>query len=164
MFLSDLPLCLVHHYNVRLVGHLIGLYQGVLQDLCALILHHLWSPMSIWGRPTKLCIVCVSAHLVLYILPAAWLWHSMYAFGASVLHPAAVCWTFSGASLYSLTLGFDWRRRSGPLLRVSQCCLSLPPRWPSEGFLHVIHFWYLSLVHPMQGFVLCEGFLLGPFV
>uniref|UniRef100_A0A3P9CAH7 Taste receptor type 1 member 3 n=1 Tax=Maylandia zebra TaxID=106582 RepID=A0A3P9CAH7_9CICH len=46
-----------------------------------------------------------SAQMFLYTMPATWLWRSMYALPASILHPAVMCWIVSGASLHSLHLG-----------------------------------------------------------
>ncbi|KAI3354393.1 hypothetical protein L3Q82_018913, partial [Scortum barcoo] len=46
-----------------------------------------------------------SVQIFLYTMPATWLWRSMYALPASILHPAVTCWIVSGASLHSLRLG-----------------------------------------------------------
>lgn len=42
--------------------------------------------------------------IYLYI-PDSWLWHSMHALPATILHPGVMCWIVSGTSLHSLHLG-----------------------------------------------------------
>ena len=42
--------------------------------------------------------------MFLSVIPATWMWRSMYALPTSILHPAVMCCTVSGTSLHSRNL------------------------------------------------------------
>lgn len=73
-----LLLLFVNQHNVWLVSHhqLVSLYLEAPQDLGLVILNHL-----------RRCLP-YSVQMFLYTMPATWLWRSMYAVPACIIHPA----------------------------------------------------------------------------
>lgn len=91
-FLPDVPVGLSTTTMSGLVSQQVpqGLNAAVLTTFCG---------MSHWDLGTS---IPYSTQMFLYVIPATWLYHSVYAAPACVIHFAIVCCTISGASLHSL--------------------------------------------------------------
>lgn len=99
-----LLLLLVHQHDVRLVCYqqFVSLDLEVQQDLSSVILNHFKRCLPFWPNPNPKPSSPYSAQMFRYTMPTTWLYRSMCAVPACIVHPTIMCWTVSVTSLHIL--------------------------------------------------------------